>query len=221
MSTSMLDRERRAIREREKHVEELRRNMHAALQRDSGMTPTMNIDPSGWYVHNGNAHYANDKACFTSYTKIDAEGLCNGKPMAIAGFGTAEFDAAMVLHSPDRPAMTMELNLCMHIPDAPCNGISKQRMTLGARDYEEGEDKFSFVGQDGLPVCHGTLPSRRIILAGETVQEDLLSSSPQTASPAWEVQVAPVEIAKCLEMLEEMLSRSKTIYDLAYAQGPE
>ena len=216
MSASVLDRERQAIREREKHVEGLRRNMHAALQRDSGMMPAPKIDRNDWYVHAGNAHYANDKGCFTSYTSVDAQILCNGKAIRIAGFGAAEFDAALVLHNPDHPAMTLELNLCLHIPEAPCNGLSKQRMTVGARTYEGLGSHFSFAGEDGLPVCHGTLPSGRIILASEAGEQDLLDSSQQAFSPAWAVQVTRSEMGRCIEAQDEALNRARAIYDMAY-----
>lgn len=97
------------------------------------MTPSVTIDRNEWYIHEGNTHCSNDEDWFISYTKVDAEVLCNGRVMQIAGFGAAEFDAALVLHNPDHPPMTRERNLCLHIPEAPCNGLSKQRMTKAPR----------------------------------------------------------------------------------------
>lgn len=35
--------------------------MHAALQRESGMVPAINIDRNDWYVHEGNVHFSNDE----------------------------------------------------------------------------------------------------------------------------------------------------------------
>lgn len=81
-------------------------------------------------------HFSNDKDWFISCTKVDAEVFCNARVIQIAGFGAAEFDAALVLHNPDHPPMTLELNLCPHIPEASCNGLSKQRMTKPPRRYD-------------------------------------------------------------------------------------
>lgn len=140
-----------------------------------------------WYLHSGNVNFARDISAFTIYVPLihkyvsSTTGWSIG---AVAGIGTCSVPV-----KPNRDARSTpedwEIRYVLHIPDAPCNGISQVRLREHPFEIDYGHGRggtWTTSKKTGphsqiRPVAYGTRESylrleRADGLVGSSVRDD-------------------------------------------------
>ncbi|KAF9885797.1 hypothetical protein FE257_012379 [Aspergillus nanangensis] len=127
-----------------------------------------------WMIVSGNCHYAKNRSMFRSYRR--APGKIAGN--RVLGVGRVELQ---VQRAPeDTRTNTLVLQDVLHMPNAPCNGLSinKYRDANPGLDVEgDGEEHVQAVSdEDREPLWYGDDYHRmaRVVLAGEPRGESYL-----------------------------------------------
>ena len=166
-----------------------------------------------WHLHDGNAHYCNEKVMFSSYTMVNRTVSYNGARMSIAGIGTVDLRVSTG-PQPDgtEGAATRRITLCLHIPDAPSNGLSKQRLLADAHDVQESAAMFSFREESGRWLYYGYMPSRRVAVAGEIIRGIAPNTIQPTVAPIWSVHISRGVMEDCVAWQRIDLEEAENIW---------